>query len=264
MTFLEEPPLWAIFTLATLGVSVGAYGAYQIYRQPREAWSFVLARFSVRSQFGLGLTVALGIVGVLFWAFAEVADAWMEQEDLYALDGEARDMATSFASPALTTFMEWTTALGSVWVAVGITLVLAVVLAYRKHLWAVFALGLVMGPGEGLVYALKFFFERVRPMDKLVHAGGYSFPSGHSFTAAALYGFIIYLLWSRHLSTRHLGRGLRIAVTVVLALVILGVGVSRIYLRVHYFTDVVGGFALAAGWLLAVMTLVRLFRNTEG
>ena len=256
-----EGPLWALFLVAVLGSAVAGYGAVLIAQHPHEAWRLVRARFTVGTQFGLGLTVALLIVSGLFWAFTEVVESWTRQTDLYAFDAAAHDLAVSFTSPSMTTLMKGVTMLGNAWVAALLTAALAGVLALRHKVWAVLALGLVMGPGEGLVYALKAFFERVRPIDPLIHIGGYSFPSGHSFTAAALYGFGVYLLWSRRLGTRHLPVLLRVGLTTALVALILAVGTSRVYLGAHYVTDVIGGFILAAGWLVAVVTLVRLFRH---
>ncbi len=258
-----EAPLWAVVLVVALGVGLMVFGAVVVARHPRRAWGFVRARFALDSRFGLGLTVALVGVGGLFWAFSETVESWTKQEDLYRFDEAAHRLAQTLASPAMTALMKGATAMGSLWVAVVLTLALVAVLAARRAGHTIAALGLVMGPGEGLVYLMKTFFERVRPTAQLVHAGGYSFPSGHSFTAAALYGFAIYLLWNRHLGLRPSSAGVRVALSAVLGLLILAVGASRIYLGVHYFTDVVGGFVLAAAWLVAALTLVHLFTTAH-
>ena len=256
--FYDGPP-WAYLLVVAIGVGVTGYGAVLLARHPNTAWRFVRARFSLGTRFGLGLMVTLGVVGVLFWAFTEVIESWREQTDLYPFDAAAHDLAVSFTSPPLTALMKGATMLGNAWVAAFVTAALAAVLVYRREARTVLALGLLMGPGEGLVYALKAFFARVRPVASLIDAGGYSFPSGHSFTAAALYGFMVYLLWGRNIGTWRLSRFVRIGVTAFLLMLIVVVGASRIYLGVHYFTDVAGGFVLAALWLLAVVTLVHLF-----
>lgn len=97
---------------------------------------------------------------------------------------------------------------------------------------------------------LKAMFTRPRPVEvpRLVMEAGYSFPSGHSMAAAAFYGFLIYLLWRGGASQKTKKGG-----TALLCLVIVLVGLSRIYLGVHYLSDVLGGY-LAAGFYLLVFT----------
>lgn len=255
----DDAPLWATAAAVAVGLAVAIAGAHLVRRHPHEAWQFVRARFAVGSRVGLGLTAALVAVGVLFWAFTEVVESWTRGTDLYRFDAAAHRLAAAFASPAMTAAMKGATALGSLPAAVALTATAAV--ALRRRPFAVLALGLVMGPGEALVYGLKAFFGRVRPVDALVHAGGYSFPSGHSFTAAALYGFGIVLLWSRAFGAPRLPVATRVGLTAGLAALAIAVGASRIYLGVHFFTDVAGGFVLAAAWLVAVWALVRVLRQ---
>lgn len=105
-----------------------------------------------------------------------------------------------------------------------------------------------------LNFLFKTVFRRARPdVLRLVQASGYSFPSGHSMISAAFYGLLIYLCvvfikppWSR-------------IVSAVLALLILAIGVSRIYLGVHYASDVVGGFLAGISWLAMFILFLRRY-----
>lgn len=92
---------------------------------------------------------------------------------------------------------------------------------------------------------LKLLFARVRPdVTHLVEADGYSFPSGNAMVSLALYGFVAYLII---LSVRQFGVKLTVVgVTVVLLALI---GISRVYLGVHYPTDIVAGYAAGGFWL---------------
>ena len=100
---------------------------------------------------------------------------------------------------------------------------------------------------------MKSLFARPRPLDiSLVEETGYSFPSGHSLTSMAFYGLLIYLI-----TTSNLSRKLKIILNIILSLLILIVGLSRIYLGVHYFTDVIGGFLLAIIYLIIFISVLE-------
>ena len=95
--------------------------------------------------------------------------------------------------------------------------------------------------------ALKFAIQRPRPdiSLRLVDIGGFSFPSGHSMAAMAFFGLLMWLTW-RFVDDRRL----RAALCVVLALMVVAVGFSRVYLGVHYASDVIGGFCPSMAWLV--------------
>lgn len=100
---------------------------------------------------------------------------------------------------------------------------------------------------------LKFIIQRPRPDGfRLATAGGFSFPSGHSMVAMAFFGLLAWLVWKYEADRR-----LRRLYATGFALVIVMIGVSRIYLGVHYASDVLGGFCLSMAWL-AVYTRVAV------
>lgn len=151
-------------------------------------------------------------------------------------------------SPGLTSIMKFFTFIGSgtqvAIIALLVLFFLFKVLHHRREL--ILVIWVVLG-STILNEILKTVFHRARPtIHRIVEANGFSFPSGHSMAAFSLYGVIAFLLW-RHLSTS-LGRGLLILFSIFMIIMI---GVSRIYLGVHYPSDVLGGF-LASGCLLAV------------
>ena len=108
-----------------------------------------------------------------------------------------------------------------------------------------------IGGGELLIIGLKALFHRPRPSE--VFAGlGYSFPSGHSFFAVTLYGMMAYWLTRATPARRW--------VWVPAVLLILAIGFSRIYLGVHYASDVLAGFCVGLPWLWACLALPTAFR----
>lgn len=100
---------------------------------------------------------------------------------------------------------------------------------------------------------LKMIFHRQRPLDMLINETGYSYPSGHSFVSIVFYGFIIYLIINSKIEKKK-----KYIITGLLSLLILTIGTSRIYLGVHYPSDVLGGFA---GGLLYLLIFIKIYRK---
>ncbi|MFD0671524.1 phosphatase PAP2 family protein [Cohnella sp. GCM10027633] len=164
------------------------------------------------------------------------------------MDDDTIRYVQGWESPGLTSMMETFSWLGSTLAVVAISLVaivlLAAVFGHRKEL---ILFVIVVAGSAALNKLLKVTFQRDRPdIHRLVEQAGYSFPSGHSTAAFALYGVLAYLLW-RHIPSGW-GRGLMIAIGLIMTL---GIGISRIYLGVHYPSDVIGGY-LVSGALLGV------------
>ena len=95
-----------------------------------------------------------------------------------------------------------------------------------------------------LNYVLKIIFSRERPIDiNIINETGYSFPSGHAMISLAIYGFFAYLLWKSNYKYKKIG-------VILLILLIILIGISRIYLGVHYTSDVIAGFIISLSYLL--------------
>ena len=93
---------------------------------------------------------------------------------------------------------------------------------------------------------LKRILQRPRPTEfRIIEETGYSFPSGHSMLSMAFYGYLIYLIY-RYVKNKYLKWGL----IVLLSLLICTIGISRIYLGVHYTSDVLGGFLISISYLI--------------
>ena len=102
---------------------------------------------------------------------------------------------------------------------------------------------------------LKFIFMRERPFElMIIIEDGYSFPSGHAMAALGFYGFIIYLLCHLNVSKK-----VKYVWTLFLGLFIILIGISRIYLGVHYASDVLGGFLVSGFYLILFTTFCAKF-----
>jgi membrane-associated phospholipid phosphatase len=163
--------------------------------------------------------------------------------------------ATHFARPFQTVpWVDWFAALtwlGSV-TGIGVVAIATAAIVHRTP-GLVLRLATLLAAEALSVEAVKSLIGRIRP-DALPGIGplhSFSFPSGHSASIIALYGFIAIVFIPR-LPTRPL----RIALAVLVLLIVLGVGVSRIVLAAHFFSDVLAGYLLGALWLaLTLLTL---------
>lgn len=101
--------------------------------------------------------------------------------------------------------------------------------------------------------ALKFILQRPRPTEfRIINETGYSFPSGHSMISMAFYGYLIYLIY-KHINNKYL----KWSLISILSVLILMIGVSRIYLGVHYTSDVCAGFIISIGYLILFINITN-------
>ena len=205
----------------------------------------------------LGLATAVGALIFFGW----LADEALEG-DARAFDDATRAAVHHFASPLMTAIMRGLSFVGST-IALSVATIF-VVIRFAMRKWKreaiLFALTMI---GAGLLnITLKLAFKRPRPVPffNLSPPETYSFPSGHSLTSAVFFGALAAILTARISSTR-----VKAAIWIVSTAMFLLIGLSRIYLGVHYTTDVIAGFAAALIWILVVrfveMGLVRRRRR---
>ena len=104
---------------------------------------------------------------------------------------------------------------------------------------------------------LKGILQRPRPTEyRIIEETGYSFPSGHSMISMAFYGYLIYLIY-KHIENKYI----KWTLIALLSILICTIGVSRIYLGVHYTSDVLGGFLISISYLIIYINLVKKFKN---
>lgn len=100
---------------------------------------------------------------------------------------------------------------------------------------------------------LKHIIQRPRPTEhRIIDETGYSFPSGHSMVSMAFYGFLIYLIY-QYIENKYW----KYFLCVILSVLILFIGISRIYLGVHYPSDVVGGFCFSIAYLILYINIIK-------
>lgn len=207
-------------------------------------------------RFILSILIGGGAAGAFLILFAKLVEDLIFNE-LLLFDRLATALIREQTTPVLTVVMKFFTALGSSKILVPVFLVILVVLyRYFRQVWESVALVLATGGALLLNEALKWLFHRPRPaLPWLTTATGYSFPSGHAMISLAFFGMLGFVIW-----TNFRGRWGKVTAIVVGAIVPLIIGTSRVYLGVHYPSDVLAGFAAGGFWLAGVASGLWVFR----
>lgn len=188
----------------------------------------------------------LGLASLAFGMFLKITSELRENE-VHGLDSCILTGVAKIRRPWLTGVAVDVTALGSITLVTLISVVALCVLLSFKDFFAAWQL-VLNSVGAGIWTEItKNIIERTRPDDipHLVQVSGFSYPSGHSLVSSSLY-LTIAILAGRHLPTRQ-GRVVVFSLSIT---VILLVGMSRVYLGVHYASDVISGASLGVAWAL--------------
>jgi len=225
-------------------------------RFPR-LWSFLGRRLSPQGYLGLHLTIGLGMILTALFLFADLAEEIGSGEEIASFDQALAHALREHATPSAVTVFSAITRLGnlSVLAALGISVGLLLILLRRRFLLVGWGAALM---GGGLLnVALKGLFRRARPVlaNPFVTESGWSFPSGHAMGALIAYGMLAYILVS--FSD---GKGGRVIVLTAAVLILL-IGASRMYLGVHYFSDIVAGYIAGVAWLATCITGTEIARR---
>ncbi len=200
------------------------------------------------------VVLLLAFSGALF-AFISIAQM-IFKEKKEDFDQHAFTFLAKQVSDVNTNVMEFFTFLGTHTFLIPANFVLiAYFLFVKKHRWYSIKVPVVAISSLLLMFLLKMFFQRDRPLTPLLRAAkGYSFPSGHALMSITFYGLLILIVWQNIKQT-----WLKWTLTIFLALLIIIIGGSRVYLRVHYSSDVLAGFAVGLMWLLISLWVLNKF-----
>ena len=218
-------------------------------KHPKEGGT-VVARAPARAFSSVVVAGFVGLVGSLF-ILGLIADGVRDQE-VFALDAWATPFLHSISTPLLDAFMTGLTTMGSTLILLPLfAVVVGSLVASRRYGGALF-FGVATGGALVIDFTMKLIFERPRPkLDYAAVLPDYSFPSGHSMNGVVFYVGLGLIIWSVF------GRRVGLPATILGAILAFGIGLSRIYLGYHYFTDVVGGFLAGIAWLLIVGAAFR-------
>ena len=178
------------------------------------------------------------------------------------MDNRVFNYLEQYTTPTNTDIMKFITFFGTHLFLIPANLALITYFLVRKHRWYSIKVPVVAIGSVVVMSLLKLYFSRARPLTPILQeVQGFSFPSGHAMSAVTFYGLLIYLVY-RYIQ----GAIPKYVLIGFLALFILLIGISRIYLRVHYTSDVLAGFAMGIIWLVVslwVMGKVEKFTRRE-
>jgi undecaprenyl-diphosphatase len=158
-------------------------------------------------------------------------------------------------SNGLTDVMKFFSFIGSGRIVAVLAIVVIPILVLLKHRLEIIIFIVTVSGSAVLNTKLKLLFERTRPIiHPIIAQTGYSFPSGHAMSAFTFYGIVTFLLW-RKISSRA-GRFLLIGFSLFMIFII---GLSRVYLGVHYPSDVFGGYLASCTWLTVMVGVLHYF-----
>ena len=219
---------------------------------------WLLRRLTPGQYLGLHLTLGLLAAAGCLWLFGGVAEDVVTGDPLVRVDRSVAGYLHSAATPSLTTFFLIVAAFGSVETLTVVGLVGAAVLA-RQRRWPLLGTWLVAVAGTAVLdHLLKRLFARPRPFFEhpLLVESSYSFPSGHAMGALVVYGMLAYFavlalrVWKW-----------RVGAVFAAALLVMLIGLSRMYLGVHYLSDVAAGYAAGGVWLSVLITAAETVRR---
>ena len=192
------------------------------------------------------LLVMFVCIIILLFLIEDVMD-----KDIMTFDETGYSIVSKYLiTDTLTPIAKIITFFGSAYWLIGLSIFLLLIIKNKK-------IGISISINLGLAaltnFLLKQILQRPRPIGhRIIDESGYSLPSGHSMVSMAFYGFLIYLVYKR-IENKHL-KSFLIALLLVL---IINIGISRIYLGVHYTSDVIAGFLVAISYLIIYANTIK-------
>ena len=220
-------------------------------------FAFLQERLGWETFVGLPLTILGVVFAILLFTLGGITEDVVTSDAIVAIDERLAALLAAHREPALTNVFLWLTLLGKGDV---VTVVAAAACALfllwrRRHLLV--PLLITLAGTQATVQAIKHLILRARPGAELAYyvEKSFAFPSGHAATSTALYGFLVYAL-ARDAATWTKCANIAFAGLVI----VFAVGLSRLYLGVHFLSDVLGGYVVGLLWLVMGVSLAELLR----
>lgn len=206
------------------------------------------------------LTIAMFLLSLIVFLLLAKYIFFDKKEDF---DQAAFTFLESFIKDGVTNVMVVLSVIGNYQVMIAANILLICYFLFiRKHKWYSIKIPAISLSSVLLMTLLKTLFNRPRPLIPLMEpAHGLSFPSGHAMMSATFFGLIIYFVYRKQIPP-----GIKAVAIGLLIAFILSIGLSRIYLRVHYASDVIAGFCMGIIWLtiaIKVLNRIELYSKRE-
>ena len=200
----------------------------------------------------LALAALFLITLIVFWSIAD--EIVLEHESNF--DSSIFQKLSFLTSPLTTRLMLFFTFFGSnIFLLPAYILLILYYLLFRKNKKLSLDVAAIGITSTAVLFLTKDIFKRHRPLDPLIqHVTGFSFPSGHSFSAFTFFGLLVYILWQTAIS-----KSLKLLISALFILFAACIAFSRVYLHVHYPSDVIAGFCLSMIWLnISILILSKI------
>lgn len=221
-------------------------------------FNFIRNRLTPSEKYGLYLTIGGTATLFFIYLFFGILQDYIGQDPLAKADLRIINLISHFRTPGLNHFMLFFTDLarGEV-ITFAVIFTLTILFLLRKWSYLIGLAISVIG-GEIFVWIIKNLVERPRPplTEALVAEPSYSFPSGHSFIAVAFYGFLTFILFENLKK-----RWIKTITIIIGTILIILIGVSRIYLGAHWPSDVLASYASSMAWLSIIITTTHIKRK---
>ena len=212
-------------------------------------------RSKIRSLISIIRLAGLAVAALAMWGFSTIAEEVLEKES-YAFDTSILLYLRSLHTPLRDRIMLAFTSLGEPNLLLALSVSLGIILWVGKHRSEATTIAVTGSGALGLNILLKQLFARARPQlwERTVDVKFYSFPSGHAMISMVIYGLLGYFLGSRFPKQRWL--------IYILTVVLIGaIGLSRLYLGVHWPTDVIAGYTAGLVWLIACIFSLEVWKQ---
>ena len=202
------------------------------------------------------IIIFLAAVGL----FALIAKE-MVLENENNLDKDVYNKLAAITNPSTTRLMVFITFFGSSYFLMpAYILLMGFFFFYKKERSITLDIAAFSIVSTILLFTLKAIFHRHRPLDPIVkNVNGFSFPSGHSFSSFTFFGLLIYIIWN----IEGIRKSVRWLFTILFTLLACAVAFSRVYLHVHYASDVIAGVCLCIVWLLTSFWIFNKLRKNR-
>ncbi len=220
--------------------------------------SFLKARLETTVFSGLTLSIFMLAFVYVLALLAGVVEDLVTSDPIIAADIRIANLVVAFRTEMLTSIFSWITLLGKSQVIIGFICTLTALLWLWRKSHYILPLFIAVIGSQTFTFLGKWAFHRPRPLTALYVENSYSFPSGHAAIAVAFYGFAGYLLAR---STDQWNRKVNIFFATML--VIAAIGFSRIYLGVHFISDIWGGYLVGAMWLIIALSFYEWLNHQD-
>ena len=208
---------------------------------------FGFLRDRIRTDQFSGLTLSLLTLAFVytFALFLGIIEDFLTADLIVAIDLRLQNLFYAFRTPEIVEFFLWITLLGKAIIIISAALATSVVLWLNRQRVYLLPFWLVIIGSAAFDALGKLVFHRPRPEFSVYTEHSFSFPSGHATIAVAFYGFLAYILWQHTKTWTQKVNIFFLAIGVIVA-----IGFSRLYLGVHFLSDVWAGYLLGLLWLI--------------